>query len=86
MVSKKEALDLIKTLKVPDTPEYDNIKMFYHCKFCLRKGEQSGTMEVGNSRSLSKIIIQCRNCKKPVKIIDLAQTQADAIKHLFKIK
>ena len=86
MASKKEALDLIKQLKVPDTPEYDEIVMFYHCEFCLKNNSPSGRMEVGTSKSVSRIIIQCGNCKKTVKIINLAQTQADAIKHLFKIK
>ena len=86
MVSKKEALELIKQLKVPDTPEYDNIVMFYHCKFCIKNNTPSGRMEVGTSKSVSRIIIQCGNCKKTVHTIDLAQTQADAIKHLFKIK
>ncbi len=86
MVSKKEALELLKQLKVPDTPKYDEIVMFYHCGFCLKNKAPSGRMEVGTSKSISKIIIQCGNCKKTVKIIDLAQTQSDAIKHLFKIK
>ena len=80
---RKEAIKYIKNQQVPKS--YKKIEMFWHCQNCLQNKEPSGEMEVGVSKSTSKIIVQCGNCKKLVTEINLAETQNNWIKHFFNI-
>ena len=79
---RKEA---IKHIKKQQVPNYKKIEIFFHCKNCLSQNQPSSELEVGYTQSQSKIIIQCKRCRLPVNIINLAETQNDWIKYFFNI-
>jgi len=80
---REEVIKYVKRQQIPKS--YNKIELFFHCKKCFKKGNPSGSMEVGFSKSKSLILVQCKNCKGIVQRINLAQVQNDWIEYFFNI-
>ena len=91
---KLEAFEYIKRQTIADSEEYNKIQMFFHCGHCMDKAKSEKReiepkefyLEAGATQSLSKILIQCAECKRPVQTINLAETQNNWIRHFFNIE
>ena len=66
------------------TPKDNKISLYFHCKACLEAGNPS-QVDVGFAGSQSRFVVECKNCKKLVKVIDLAETQADIVTYIFNL-
>lgn len=83
-------IDDLKQMAIPyvklkdATPKDNKISLYFHCKSCLTNGKPS-QVDVGWAGSQSRIVVECKNCRKVVAVFDLAEAQSDVVAHMMNL-